>query len=363
MISAPAKWHANRRKEILEKHPEIGQIPKYNPLALIPILGIPVIQFLAAYSAQYLPFWLIFILAWTVGGFCSFAMFNNLHELCHRLVHPKIKGKWFEILMSVACVPSVTLQTYALFRWGHLPHHASFGGHSVDEAKDFLREPHPDIELLIDQYFYELPQHREEDPHHILPFIFKHPVLRVIFAVFISPFIGVVRGIIFVPIFIIVSLIKCLFKKEDVNYIKKVKSLSIQLAVTYAVLIVLYGLAGPYALVYLFLSELCARGFLFHPGIIFALSTHKTWGTPESHQPTTSTYGRTIRWVLMNINYHVEHHDFPDIPRRYLPKVKKLAPEYYETLQSFKGGTGVFRDYYQSLHWIYAGVFKKLPKT
>jgi fatty acid desaturase len=33
-------------------------------------------------------------------------------------------------------------------------------------------------------------------------------------------------------------------------------------------------------------------------------------------------------------NYHVEHHDFPDIAQYLLPRLRKIAPEAYEGLST-----------------------------
>ena len=34
-------------------------------------------------------------------------------------------------------------------------------------------------------------------------------------------------------------------------------------------------------------------------------------------------------------NYHVEHHDFPELPMYLLPRLRRIAPEHYEPLRSY----------------------------
>ncbi len=38
----------------------------------------------------------------------------------------------------------------------------------------------------------------------------------------------------------------------------------------------------------------------------------------------------------MNFGYHVEHHDFPRVPWVRLPRVRRLAPEFYDSLHTYR---------------------------
>lgn len=52
-------------------------------------------------------------------------------------------------------------------------------------------------------------------------------------------------------------------------------------------------------------------------------------------QPSVSCYDWWFNIIMFNIGYHVEHHDFLQIPLRRLPELTKMAPEYYHSLKVY----------------------------
>jgi len=60
------------------------------------------------------------------------------------------------------------------------------------------------------------------------------------------------------------------------------------------------------------------------------------------------------------MNYHVEHHDFPEVPWRRLPALRAAAPEFYDSIVSFNDPLKVIYDTFDSPRF-YAGA-NKFPK-
>lgn len=129
-------------------------------------------------------------------------------------------------------------------------------------------------------------------------------------------------------------------------------------------------------LLYLLLSELFLHGFCFHPYLGYFLGVHRSRGegfggsdgvepggkaaAPRADgvdecQPTMSTYGPLTSIACMNLNYHVEHHDFPTVPWSRLPAVHAAAPEYYDHLEQSPGFTAtIWRWFVHGHGWKYA---------
>jgi sphingolipid delta-4 desaturase len=55
-------------------------------------------------------------------------------------------------------------------------------------------------------------------------------------------------------------------------------------------------------------------------------------------QETYSYYG-PLNWVMFNMGFHNEHHDFPMVAWNRLPQLYGMAPEFYRTLFAYQSYT------------------------
>jgi sphingolipid delta-4 desaturase len=102
-------------------------------------------------------------------------------------------------------------------------------------------------------------------------------------------------------------------------------SINFACAIAYDVAIVYFcGWAGFLYLVFAFLFSIG-----LHPVGARWIQEHYTY---DFDQETFSYYG-PINLVALNMGYHNEHHDLPSIPWNNLPKLRAMAPEFYNNLK------------------------------
>jgi sphingolipid delta-4 desaturase len=97
----------------------------------------------------------------------------------------------------------------------------------------------------------------------------------------------------------------------------------IQMAFNLAV----FSLLGFKPLMYMALSFFFSVGL--HPLGARWIQEHYVLHAP---QETYSYYG-PLNLVAFNVGYHNEHHDLPSVPWNRLPRIRRAAPELYDSLQ------------------------------
>jgi sphingolipid 4-desaturase/C4-monooxygenase len=285
--------HAERRREILKKYPEVkklfGKNP-YLPYSTVIMVAVQVaivlnIHRLFALDMHFGWKMLIFVLiAYFIGASIAHALFLAIHEITHDLA---FKKTWQNNLLSfVANIPIVL--PYAMsFKEYHAMHHWEQGVDGVDadiplesEARLFSGTFGKIIWFIHQIFFYAT------RPMFVKP-------LKV-------------------------------NKWFIANFIFQATAMAIILP-----------LAGWWGLGFMVLSLIFAGGL--HPTSGHFISEHYVF---HEGQETYSYYG-PLNLITFNVGYHNEHHDFPTIPGNKLPELKKMAPEFYDNLHSYDSWTGV----------------------
>jgi fatty acid desaturase len=76
------------------------------------------------------------------------------------------------------------------------------------------------------------------------------------------------------------------------------------------------------------------RSVPIHPASAMFVSNHGSLKSPGdgSCQPTASVYlGEWYDWLCCFSNFHIEHHDFPDVPAFRLRALRDAAPSFYSS--------------------------------
>lgn len=278
--------HFQRRKDILKDHPAVKDLIGVNPWMKYTVVFLVTLQLgIAAFSSQlgWIPFLLI---AYFIGASVGQALFLAIHEITHYLAFKS--KKYNNYLAFIANLPIVI--PYAMsFKVYHGEHHWDQGRDTVDT----------DIASTFESK------------------VFKGFVGKLVWYLFQIVFYAF-RPILVRPIKI--------DKWQVYNFVFQVACM-----VGYYFLVTHYFGFEAYlnAIFYLLLSLLLAGGL--HPTAGHFISEHYVF---EEGQETYSYYG-PLNKITFNVGYHNEHHDFPNIPGSQLPKLRKLAPEYYDGLKSY----------------------------
>lgn len=279
--SADAQPHPARTKAILKAHPEIRQLMGRNPWTGLVLLFILGMQLSIAGSLAWLGpdyWWLTIAVAYLLGAFTNHSLYVIIHEATHNLVFAsRFANKCAAV---VADLPNVFPGAIG-FGICHLKHHAHQGDY--DQDADVASEW--EARLIGNRW-----------------------CLKALWLL-LFPFFQLTRP----------ARIKAFSVFDGWTIASIAAAIAFDAAILFAF--------GWVALLYLGASMLFSIGL--HPLGARWIQEHYTL---QPAQETFSYYG-PLNLVALNVGYHNEHHDFPSIPWNRLPRLRALAPEFYDTLE------------------------------
>ncbi|KAK7078391.1 Sphingolipid delta(4)-desaturase DES1 [Halocaridina rubra] len=273
-----------------KKYPEIKNLFGNDPNLKWWVLGLVTFQILSLFVIQQLPWMWVLILAYCIGGTINHSLMLAIHEISHNLAFGHSRPLANRALGIFANFP-ITLPFSVSFKGYHLEHHKFQGDEKLDT----------DI------------------PTNLEATLFCTTLGKMVWM-FFQPLFYALRPIITYP--------KSPTLLEIINT-------TVQM--TFNVLVVYYF--GGKSLVYLSAGSLLAMGL--HPVAGHFISEHYMF---ERGFETYSYYG-PLNYVTFNVGYHNEHHDFPYIPGCRLPKVREIAPEFYNDLPKHDSWVKVIYDF------------------
>jgi len=271
------RFHRERRAAILRQHPAVkelfGPCPRTAFLAACVVAG----QFTIAGALAQQPWWVAVIAAIGVGAFAQHYLNVVIHEGSHNLI---VRGTPMNKAVAImANLPGLVPSAIG-FRYYHLLHHRFLGYRGLDADVPMPWEVRLIGRSVLGKLVWVLAQ----------PFTYSlmHP-LQVTRRI---PFDGWLLA-----------------------------NIAVVLAADAAVV---YGF-GWMALLYLALSTYFAVGP--HPTGAHILQEHLIF---EGSGYETASYYGPVNAISINHGYHLEHHDFPNVPGPRLSELTRLAPEQYQ---------------------------------
>ena len=270
---------------MLAAHPELRELAGPAPVTALWTLGLVVAQIGLAVLVGSRS-WMIWVpVAYLVGATIDHALWALIHDTCHNLVF-----RWRTANRFVAILANLPLVVPGAISFGkyHLLHHRHMGDLEFDAGI-----PGPTEARVIGRSGFA-------------------KAMWIAGTIFVQ---GIVRP----------------------SRLKRVTLLDgwtiVNLIIQVGAMALLVYVAGWAPLKYLLFSTVFAIGL--HPLGARWIQEHFALA-PD--QETYSYYGPLNR-VSFNVGYHNEHHDIVNVPWSRLPEIRRIAPEFYDGLQSYSSWT------------------------
>lgn len=279
--------HPQRTRAILKAHPEVRSLMGRNPSTAVIALLVLMVQSAIAFGVSRLGpngWWIGLLLAYAFGAFANHCTYVIIHDATHNLV---FRSRVLNKLVAIGADLPNLLPAAISFGIYHLKHHAHQGDYEVDADIPNQWE----ARLVGDRWY-------------------RKAIWLFFFPVFQLTRPPRLRAIAMWNSWTVVNVLAVLGYGLTVFYV-----------------------CGWLGLWYLGWSFFFSVGL--HPVGARWIQEHYTL---DPDQETFSYYG-PINRVALNVGYHNEHHDFPSIAWNNLPKLRALAPEFYDSLRSHSSWT------------------------
>lgn len=310
-------WHFQRKKAILEKYPEIEKLFGPNPWSAVVLAVAIFLHLFTGYSLIGASWPVTILAAYTLGAVFAWQCTAVGHEGAHKNVFKNSTAN--KVIACIAFTPVLNGPFGNFWSVEHMYHH----------------------QVIVDKMARYGPQKNS-------------PLAKALGALFFFPivnfFFTVISMIVFLQASVTLALYTVGLRKTPYPSSFKLPPYKIfpqivnnwfmfNSLLSIAFNAVLYALWGWDIAIYLFLS--CAFSNGLHPLGMRQVQEHYL---QREGQPTYSVYS-IFNPILLNIGIHVEHHDFPSVAWNNLPKIRKIAPEFYDDLYYYNSYTEVLRTF------------------
>lgn len=283
--------HKTRNREMLKAHgPEIKKLFGPDPWLRTLLTPAVLFQLYCAYRAKDMGWPTFLLMAYFIGGTITHSTFLAIHEITHNMCFTvPFHNDLYAIFVNLI----VPVPYSMMFKTAHAEHHRYLGWEGID-ADVPTRFEGQLLSNLFGKLFFLTFQ--------ILFYAVRPTIVRTI-------------------------------KFEKLHILNYVTQLSFNILVVY--------FFGWWPILYFVASVFL--GTCWHPLAGHFISEHFIF-EGNGDQETFSYYG-PLNWLMWNAGYHVEHHDFPNIPWTRIAKLNKIAPEFYVDLHRTKSWPGTLFDF------------------
>ena len=316
-------WHYERKKAILKAHPEIKEMYGTCPWTFLAIVVVMAVHTCMGIWVADKPWWLWLLCMYTIGTLNAFQLQMLGHDAAHGLIcNNKTVAKFSTVLAFTSCFVG-PFGSYWLVE--HMWHHNIV----VDKS---IRLGHPTNGI----------------GRKIIITLFAIAFINGGLA-YTSACLVIASAINLVKYFLGTAKAPFLtsFSMRPFNSFPQILNrwTALNILMSYSFFGFIYFNYGFWSLFYFLCSISFSDGL--HPLGMRMIQEHYV---AEKNQPTYSVYS-PFSWLLVNVGYHTEHHDFPLIPWTRLPAVRKTAPEYYDNLKYYTSYTQILIEFFTN-KWI-----------